>query len=129
LLVSCGISTTGASLIFISFTPCPGFLQGPGDAPDAILINSTTKCRDWTDHPGYAKYMAKYSLSPTYFAIVGNVEDANTIDLVNCQAITEQGIVTAGGGAQWGGAKAISCYSRPIAIESSSWGQIKLLFR
>ena len=129
-LVSLGIQKSGGAANYVGITMCPNFLQGPGTAPYAILATATTRCHDWCDHACYVKYMATSSMTQTNFAIIGNIEDGNTLDLINCQAISERPILTAGHGAQWGGTKTIQCANfGPTAVDLTTWGAIKGLYR
>lgn len=128
-LTSYGLQRTGVAVTFMGVTVCPNFLQGPGTPPGAILVSATTQCHDWLDHPIYAKFMSSANLGATYFTIIGNIEDENKIDLINCQGTTETTLLTVGGGAQWGGTKTIACPSGEIGVETSTWGAIKGLYR
>jgi len=128
-LVSYGLQRTGVTVTYVGISMCPNFLQGPGTAPGAILATATTQCHDWLDHACYAKFMSSTNVGATYFTIIGNLEDYNIIDLINCQAITENTILTVGGGAQWGGTKTLVCATDPIGTETTTWGAIKALYR
>jgi len=130
-LVSLGIQRTGIAVTYVGITMCPNFLQGPGTAPGAILATATTKCHDWCDHPCYVKYMSTTNMGATYFTIIGNLEDGNTIDLINCQAISERPILTGiGNQAQWGGTKTLTCPQFGwTAVDLTTWGAIKGLYR
>jgi len=125
-VLSVGVAKTGGTVNFVGITACPGFLQGPGTAPGAILFAATTKCHDWVDHPCYVKYMSTTSMTATYFTIVANADDS-LIQLINCQLGTE--IPAVGGGVQWGGTKTIVCGLDPTAVNLTTWGNIKGLYR
>jgi len=123
--VSCGIATSGVTLTFLGFSPCYGFLEGAGTPPQSIVVSATSSCHGVLDHPGYCKYLSNTNVGATYFNIVNNADDG-AIKIVNCQASLDYG-VGVGGGAQWGGAKTITCYSIPL--EAGTWGKIKALYR
>jgi len=127
--VTFGISLTGTQCVFAGFTACANFLNGPSNAgnPAAIVVAATTKCHDWTDHPGYARYVSTNDLGASYFDIVNNA-DEDRVSVINCQAEPDLGTVI-GGGAQWGGTKTVVCGMDPTAVETTTWGKIKGLYR
>ena len=123
--MSCGIASSGLSVTFAGFIACPGFVQGAGSAPQAIAVSATAACHDIFDHPGYCKYMTTTYVGATYFDIISNADDG-AIKIINCQGNPDPGWEVAGG-AQWGGTKTISCYY--VAIEPTTWGKIKAVYR
>jgi hypothetical protein len=125
-VISVGVAKTGTAVTYVGITGCPGFLQGPGTPPAAILFAATTACHDWLDHPCYVKYMSTTAMTATFFTIVANTDDG-LIQLINCQLGQE--IPAVGGGAQWGGTKSIVCGLDPTAVDLTTWGNIKGLYR
>jgi len=125
--VTYGISRTGIACTYLSFMTCPGFTQGPGTAPGAITIAATSKCHDWVDHPGYAKYMSTTQLGASYFTIVNNADDGYA-RVINCQGDYDMNTAI-GGEAQWGGTKSIVCYTGIYPVEATTWSKIKAAYR
>jgi hypothetical protein len=126
--VECGVASSGVVCTYLSFAACPGFVVGPSTPPASIALYATTKCHDWPDHPGYLRYISlSADTGATYFDIVNNADDA-WIKVVNCQCGYDDGTIV-GGRAQWGGSKTVNCYSHPIAVESTTWGRIKDMYR
>jgi hypothetical protein len=123
--VTYGVAQSGSFVIFLSFVACPGFNQGPGTAPGAIVAGAFTQCHDWYDHPGYCKYLCP-DLNATYFDITTNAEEANYA-VINCQVSYDNTLI--GGRAQWGGTKTVTCMTGPTAVEQTTWGKIKGLYR
>jgi hypothetical protein len=127
--VTLGVAMTGVVCTYLSFEVCPEYLQGPSTPPVSIVLCATTKCHDWPDHPGYLRYInSGTDTGATYFDIVNNPDDGY-FAVINCRGTAEYGATVVGGRAQWGGSKTVSCYSRPIAVESTTWGNIKAIYR
>jgi len=127
--LSLGIVRTGAPATVLGLGICPGFLQGPGTVPAAILFTATTACHDWYDHGAYMKYMATSSTLASFFDITTNADDGILL-LKNCQAIDEiPPQLVIGGRAQWGGTKSITCTTGQTAVDLTTWGKIKGLYR
>ena len=126
-----GILATGSPVTFISFTPCPGFVESPSEAgvPAAINVSSTWGCRISSHHVGYLTYLNGTVLGATYFDIVPNA-DLGHFKVTNCSGAYDEG-TTVAGSAQWGGTKSIDCwqYWWWTVVESTTWGKIKSLFR
>lgn len=126
--VSCGIQRSGAAVTYMGLNVCPNFVPGPGTAPGAIFATATTQCHDWVDHPCYTKWLTA-NTQASFFDVIGNVEDGNKIDLINCQAVSEASFVTVGGRAQWGGAKTVTCNTPIYPVEETTWSRIKATYR
>jgi hypothetical protein len=123
--VTYGVAQSGSFVIFLSFVACPGFNQGPGTAPGAIVAGAFTMCHDWMDHPGYCKYLCP-DVAATYFDITNNSDEGKYAS-INCQVAYD--VTTIGGRAQWGGTKDVTCAMDPTAVEQTTWGKIKGLYR
>jgi len=124
-----GLVRTGVAATFVGYVPCAGFLQGPSSAgvPAAIVVSATTACHDWWDHTGYCKFLSTSNLGATFFDIVANA-DLLDVEVINCQANLDLGLVVAGG-AQWGGPKSYQCGVSPDAVNVTTWGKIKGLYQ
>jgi len=125
--VSTGITRSGAPATFLGFSACPNFLAGPSAPPLDILFSATTACHDWRDHPCYGKWMSTSSVVASFFDITGNVNNGMITNLINCQLGTE--IPAIGGRGQWGGTQTIECPFGPTAVDVTTWGKIKGLYR
>jgi len=125
--ISDGITRTGAAATFLGFTACPNFLAGPSAPPLDILFSATTQCHDWIDHPCYGKWMATSSVAASFFDLTGNVNNTGQHVIINCQIGTENPTVS--GRAQWGGAQTVICGEGPTAVDLTTWGKIKGLYR
>jgi hypothetical protein len=83
------------------------------------------------DHPGYLTYFTTTDVGASYFDIVSNADEGCAI-VVNCQAEYDLGTLI-GGGAQWGGSQSIICAmdpsTDPTAVDFTTWGSIKSLYR
>jgi len=120
---------TGSPLMFMSWNACYGFLKGPSAAgePAACLASSTALCHDWYDHEGYLVYLnTSAGTDKVYFDIV-NSADLNNHYVINCLSTYDEN-TTIGGRAQVGGAQDILCPG-PTAVEESTWGRIKTIYR
>ena len=130
-----GYSTVGYSLVqsgepvsFLSSTACAGFAVGYGTPPNDISFSATSACHDWYDHPGYLRYFNEFeNTGATYFDI-GIYHPESGIKQVNCQGDYDPDPVV-GGRAQWGGTKSIVCANDPTAVDLTTWGKIKGLYR
>jgi hypothetical protein len=130
--VSYGVLKSGGSGTFASYTPCLDQLMLPGTAPGAIAQAATTTCHDWYDHPGYCSYYA-LGVTAAYFTIIAN-GDEHWIKVINCQANYDPDPIigdppNVNGQAQWGGTQTILCGTDPTAVEVTTWGKIKGLYR
>jgi hypothetical protein len=116
--VECGVASSGVACTYVGFTPCPGWLQGPGTAPGSIVVAAFDKCHDWNDHPGYLKYVSTSSnLGASYFDIVDNADEGGA-RVINCQAALDMNTEVSGR-AQWGGTQTIACAmagTEPLAV-------------
>jgi hypothetical protein len=116
--VAYGVASSGVAVLYLSFMACPGFNQGPGTAPGAIVAAAFTQCQDWMDHPGYCKYISTENVGATYFDVVNNAEEGKYV-VINCQLAYD--VTSIGGRAQWG--------VDPTGVDLSTWGKIKGLYR
>lgn len=123
-----GIDYTGPAADFLSATACPGFLMGPSTAgmPAAMISSSTGECHTWDHHPLYTRWFD--SLGGTdYFDIVASA-DLGHYKVINCDTEYDENTLI-GGRAQWGGVQDITCGEGETAIELTTWGKIKGLYR
>jgi hypothetical protein len=127
--VEYGIETRGEDVTFIGAGNCPGFMMGPGTPPAAILFLSTGPCYDWQFHAGYACWLNPSSgTGATYFDIVANA-DYGDYYVLDCDDVLDKTTERVHG-AQWGGTKNIACCEAgPTAVELTTWGKVKGLYR
>jgi hypothetical protein len=129
--VECGIETRGEDVTFIGAGTCPGFVMGPSGAgpPAAIAFLSTGPCYDWQFHAGYTIWQNQSTRTgATYFDIVANA-DYGDYYVLDCDYVLDD-TTAVGHGAQWGGTKNIACCENgPTAVEVTTWGKIKGLYR
>jgi len=123
-----GIEAVAQSVTFLEFAPCPGFMLVLSEAgmPSAILVSSTTGCRQSREAVGYLKYVCS-GTSATYFHI-GPHADLGHNKAINCDLLYDEG-TTAGMGAQWGGTQTQLCEYVWLGAEATTWGGVKSLFR
>ena len=126
-----GILVSGEPVTFSAANACPGFVMGPSVAgpPTAMLFLSTLECCDWQFHAGYACWMNNSTLTgATYFSIVANA-DAGDYRVQDCNGVWDEATAI-GHGAQWGGTQIITCaVAGPTAVELTTWGKVKAIYR
>jgi hypothetical protein len=121
--------TGGTGITFMSWNACPGFLKGPSitGEPSSMLSSSTDLCHDWYDHEGYMLWLNGSGTTARYINIVASA-DLGHNKLINCANMYDEG-TTIGGGVQIGGAQTIVCGDSPTAVNNTTWGAIKGLYR
>ncbi|KPJ60591.1 MAG: hypothetical protein AMJ46_06260 [Latescibacteria bacterium DG_63] len=134
LALALGVASSGEPVLFTALFACPGFCLGPSIAgwPGAIVVAAIDDdCHDRWDHPLYLVYANHSCLTgATYFDIVDNADgmhnDMNH-HIINCSHEYDANTVIACR-AQWGGDKDITC-GEIVAVEATTWGRIKALYR
>ncbi len=125
------VAQEGAPLVFQDWNPCPGFLRGVSIAgePAACGAYSTQGCRDWVHHTGYLVYWnaGDNTASQADFSIVPSA-DLGHNKVINCEFKYDENTYV-GGGARVSDSKTIGCIGDAYAVEESTWGSIKALFR
>ncbi|KPJ60364.1 MAG: hypothetical protein AMJ46_07285 [Latescibacteria bacterium DG_63] len=129
-----GVASSGEPVLFTALFPCPGFAAGPSAAgwPAAIVVAGfDDECHDRWDHPCYLVFFNNSALTgATYFDIVDNADgmfnDMNH-NVINCNFEYDANTVIACR-AQWGGDQDITC-AEVVAVEATTWGRIKALYR
>jgi len=126
-----GIVVSGEPVMFIDAEACPGFVMGPSiaGAPAAMQFASLGTCYDWQFHAGYVRWINNSTRTgATYFNIVANADEGD-YRVLNCDYVWDE-TTALGHGAQWGGTKNITCCEDgPTAVELTTWGKIKGLYR
>jgi len=124
-----GAQISGTGMTFMSWNACPGFLKGPSAAgePAAMLASSTALCHDWVDHEGYMIWMNLTGTTARYINIIASA-DLGHAKVINCHNQYDDG-TTIGGGVQIGGTQTIICGESPTAVNTTTWGAIKGLYR
>ena len=126
-----GVTATGTGTItFMSWNACPGFLKGPSAAgePAACLASSTSLCHNWYDHEGYLLYMNGTNVTASKILTIVASADLGHVKVINCHNEYDDG-TTIGGGAQISPTQTIVCEGSPTAVNTTTWGAIKGLYR
>lgn len=121
----------GTPLTFMSWNACPGFLKGVSVAgePAACSSNSTTGCKDWFSHTGYLSYLnLSTNMTRKVLLNIGPNADVGHNKVINCAFTYDEGTAV-GGGAEIDDAQTIVCAGDPTAVEQTTWGKIKGLYR
>jgi hypothetical protein len=116
--------------VFASCTACPGFLKGPSTAgePAAVIVSSTGACHQWMEHPVYCMWQAQADVNvPDIFTLVASA-DLGHHNVINCDNEYDVGTVL-GHGAEWAPQQTLVCGGDPTAVELTTWGAIKGLYR
>ena len=123
-----GVEAMAQPVTFVEFVPCPGFMLLLSEAgmPSAILVISTSGCRQPREAVGYLKYVCS-GTSATYFDIRPNA-DLGHNKVINCDRSYDEGTAV-GMGAQWGGAQTLLCEYVWLGVEATTWGGTKAMFR
>jgi hypothetical protein len=128
-----GVASSGEPVLFTALFACPGFAVGPSSAgwPAAIVVSSMESCHGRWDHPLYLVFANNSALAgATYFDIVDSADsmkDNMNHHVINCSNEYDANTMIACR-AQWGGDQDITC-GEIVAVENTTWGRIKALYR
>jgi hypothetical protein len=122
--------TGGSGMSFLNWNACPGFLKGPSASgePSSMLASSTSLCHDWVDHEGYMIWQSTSTATTARYINIVASTDLGHNKLINCHNQYDEGTVI-GGGVQIGGTQTILCGESPTAVNATTWGAIKGLYR
>jgi hypothetical protein len=119
---------TDGNAMFTACTACPGFQKGPSTAgePAAVIVSSTGECHQWQQHPVYCMWLSNDAAGEIWTVV--SSADLGHYMVINCDNEYDSG-TTLGHGAEWSTNQSFACATGGDAVEQTSWGRIKSLYR
>jgi hypothetical protein len=126
--VAFGMSKTSGNSVWTGCNNCPDFLMGPCSSPSACIVSSTGPCHQWQNHPAYCTWTARADVNvPDIYVIVAS-SDLGHHKVMNCDFEYDDN-TSLGHGAEWAPTQSLVCGADPTAVELTTWGAIKGLYR